>query len=370
MSSSSGVSNAITLAWPDWPAGTSSCRPCSRSSANRRAARCFEESRPRRKPIRPTSSDWPSKAYLTFCRTARDSSARRLFFAAKRFRRWLRINPNATLRAQAATLHELHETYGLSQLESIYPETRVRALRETVFRDAGRNLADALEDIIQRLRMRQILPADISGIVTDLRARLNLTPAENFFLTRLSYPYLRPEDEAELVASAPGGVRQSDMVVTMMDADGNTFQIRHAVSPREIGRLHRMFLAAKLAVEFRAEHRFLVAVNERGVLMGGLFYELQPEARTAHMDKVVVSERYQRKGVAAALLEELFKRLKTSGFQSLTTGFFRPAVLLPLRLRHRGKLRRPCAIACRRGIRDNLTCSETGRPVYNSGFQR
>jgi long-chain acyl-CoA synthetase len=249
---------------------------------------------------------------------------RRLFFAAQRFRRWLRINPNATLHAQATTLTELHQTYGLSRLESIYPETRARFFRETVFRHASQNLTDALEDIIQRLRQRQILPADLSGAVTDLRVQLNLTPAENYFLTRLSYPYLRPEDEAELVASAPGGVRQSDMVVTMVDADGNTFQIRHALSPREVGRLHRMFLSAKLAVEFRPEHRFLIAVNERGILMGGLFYELQPEARTAHMDKVVVAERYQRKGVAAALLEELCRRLRTSGFQSLTTGFFRP----------------------------------------------
>jgi long-chain acyl-CoA synthetase len=249
---------------------------------------------------------------------------RRLFFAAQRFRRWLRINPNATLPAQAATLQELHQTYGLSRLESIYPETRARFFRETVFRDASQNLTDALEDIIQRLRRRQILPADLSGTVTDLRVQLNLTSAENYFLTRLSYPYLKPEDEAELVASAPGGVRQSDMVVTMVDAYGDSFQIRHALSPREVGRLHRMFLAAKLSVEFRPEHRFLIAVNERGILMGGLFYELQPEARTAHMDKVVVAERYQRKGVAAALLEELFRRLRTSGFQSLTTGFFRP----------------------------------------------
>ncbi len=249
---------------------------------------------------------------------------RRLFFAARRFRRWLQINSNATLHAQAAMLHELHATYGLSQLESIYPETRVRAFRETVLSNASQHLADALEDIIQRLRQRQILPTDLSAVVTDLRAQLILTPAENYFLTRLSYPYLRPEDEAELVASAPGTVRQSDMVVTIVDADGDTFQIRHALSPREVGRLHRMFLAAKLSVEFRPEHRFLVAVNERGILMGGLFYELQREARSAHMDKVVVSERYQRKGVAAALLEELFKRLKTSGFQSLTTGFFQP----------------------------------------------
>ena len=160
--------------------------------------------------------------------------------------------------------------------------------------------------------------------MTDLRVQLNLTPAENYFLTRLSYPYLRPEDEAELVASAPGGVRQSDMVVTMMDADGDPFQIRHALSPREVGQLHRMFLSAKLAVEFRPEHRFLIAVNKRGILMGGLFYELHPEGPTAHMDKVVVGERYQRKGVATALLEELCRRLRTSGIQSLTTGFIRP----------------------------------------------
>jgi GNAT superfamily N-acetyltransferase len=249
---------------------------------------------------------------------------RQLFFAAQRFRRWLQINPNATLHAQAAMLHELHETYGLSRLESIYPETRARVFRETVFRDSGPQLADALEDIIQRLRQRQILPADLSGVVTDLRTQLSLTPAENYFLTRLSYPYLRPEDEAELVASAPGSARQSDMVVTVTNADGDAFQIRHALSPREVARLHRMFLAAKLPVEFRSDHRFLIAVNERGILMGGLFYELQPESRTAHMDKIVVSERFRRKGVGAALLEELFKRLRASGFQSLTTGFFRP----------------------------------------------
>jgi len=113
-----------------------------------------------------------------------------------------------------------------------------------VFREADQALAEGLEDIIRRLRQRQMLPGELSAAVTDLRAHLTLAPADNYFLTRLSFPYLRPEDEAELVASAPGGVRQSDMVVTTMDADGDPFQIRHALSPREVGRLHRMFLAA------------------------------------------------------------------------------------------------------------------------------
>jgi long-chain acyl-CoA synthetase len=42
------------------------------------------------------------------------------------------------------------------------------------------------------------------------------------------------------------------------------------------------------------------------------------------MDKIVVAERFRRKGIAGALLEELCKRLATSGCESVTTGFFRP----------------------------------------------
>jgi len=89
------------------------------------------------------------------------------------------------------------------------------------------------------------------------------------------------------------------------------------------------------------EHRFLVAISERGYLMGGLFYELEPDAHIAHMDKIVVVERFRRKGVAAALLEELCNRLRTAGFRSLTTGL----VLLPPRFCGRAALRGPGEVA-------------------------
>jgi ribosomal protein S18 acetylase RimI-like enzyme len=42
------------------------------------------------------------------------------------------------------------------------------------------------------------------------------------------------------------------------------------------------------------------------------------------MDKIVVAEGYRRKGVAKGLLDELCNRLQTAGYESLTTGFFRP----------------------------------------------
>ena len=70
--------------------------------------------------------------------------------------------------------------------------------------------------------------------------------------------------------------------------------------------------------------RTVVFLGERCHLIGGLFYEVHPETQSAHMDKVVVAEAFQGQGVAGALIDELCNRLRTAGFRSLTTGFFRP----------------------------------------------
>jgi GNAT superfamily N-acetyltransferase len=249
---------------------------------------------------------------------------KRLFFAGKRYRKWERLNPDATHFARASTLHEMFQTYRLADLQASHPELRPRFFRETVFRDAPEPLAEGLEEIIETLRSGELPPEELSTAVADLRARLTLDHDDDDFLARLSYPYLRPEDEAAYVATEAGGAHQSEMVVTLTDRDGRPYYIRHALNPKEVARLHRLFLAAKLPVQFRPEHRFLVAVNERGHLVGGLFYELQAEEHTAHMDKVVVADPFQGQGVAGALLEELGNRLRTAGYRSLTTGFFRP----------------------------------------------
>ncbi len=249
---------------------------------------------------------------------------RRLFFAAKRYRRWRRLASDATLDACARTLHEVYRTYGLDELVAVYPEARARFFRETVFRDAGPPLADGLEEIIGRLRRREINPDELGAAVADLRAHLRPGPEDDYFLARLSFPYLRPEDEAAYVEAEAGGTPQSEMVVTYDDREGRAYRIRHALSPKEVARLHRLFLAAKLPVQFRPEHRFLVALTDRGHVIGGLFYEVQPDSHAAHMDKVVVAEAFQGQGIAGALLEELANRLRSAGFRSLTTGFFRP----------------------------------------------
>jgi len=249
---------------------------------------------------------------------------KRVFFAAERYRRWQELNPEATHFARATTIGELFDTYRLGELQKAHPEVRPLFFRETVFRDARQDLEAGLEGIMCSLRGGELTPQQLSDAVADLRARLTLDAEDDYFLARLSYPYLRPEDDASYVASESGGVQQSEMVVTVEDRDGQPLSIRHALSPKEVAKLHRLFLTAKLPVQFRPEHRFLVATNDRGHLAGGLFYEIRPEADAVHMEKVVVAEAFQGRGIGGMLIEELSNRLRTAGFKSLTTGFFRP----------------------------------------------
>ena len=133
-----------------------------------------------------------------------------------------------------------------------YPETRARFFLDTVFRGAPAPLVAGLEEIVLALRRRTIDGDALLDAITDLRARLEVTADDDYFLARLSFPYLRPEDAAGFVQAASGGRSLGDIVVTLEDQDGAPFQVRHALSPKEVGRLHRLFVAAKLDVRFRA----------------------------------------------------------------------------------------------------------------------
>ncbi|HXV74863.1 MAG TPA: GNAT family N-acetyltransferase, partial [Candidatus Polarisedimenticolaceae bacterium] len=249
---------------------------------------------------------------------------RRLFFAAKRYRRWASLSTDATPQARARTLQELYDTYGLQQLTRDYPEVRLRYFRETVFREGPEALLTGLDRLIGQLRKRELVGDQLIDAVADLRARLKLDENDDYFLARVSLPYLRPEDAADFVSSDSGGRHQSEIVVALEDHDGNVIRVRHALTPKEVGKLHRLFQAAKVDVTFRPEHRYLVAINDRQQIIGGIYYEIDESGASAHLEKIVVSDAYRRKGVADGLMNELFNRLRSAGMKTVTTGFFRP----------------------------------------------
>ncbi len=249
---------------------------------------------------------------------------KRLYFAGKRYRRWAELNQGAMPQARAATLQELYDTYDLDGLAMSYPEVRLRFFRETVFRDSASELQSGLDELIAKVRADEIRNGELPGVVADLRQRLSVDPDDDYFLARIPFAYLRPEDAVDFVSADLAGSSQSEIVVALEDADGGLFRVRHALLPREVERLHRLFVSARLEVQFGPEHRYLVGINERDQIIGGIYYEIEEDGERAHLEKIVVAEPYRRKGVADGLMREFFNRLRAAGVKAVTTGFFRP----------------------------------------------
>jgi long-chain acyl-CoA synthetase len=249
---------------------------------------------------------------------------RRLYFAIERFRRWFALNQEATFQAQAATLAELYDTYNLMELEEYVPETRTRFFVNTVFERSQQEFRDKLEKIIKGQRDGSIRGMQQLGrYISSLQADIDPESEDLFFLTRLSFPHLTPTDSAALISLESGGTVQTDLVVQLADYDGGIYSVRTPVNPKEITRLHQLFLANNLSVEFRPEHRYLVAINDRNQLIGGVFYR-SIDNQTVHIEKIVVTTYYRKKGVSDGILNEFFKRARNDHFKFVTTGFFRP----------------------------------------------
>ncbi len=261
----------------------------------------------------------------SFLRNIKDHGylPKQLYFSVKRFHRWYQLNRNASLAAQAEMLYELYDTYHLFDLEEQYPAARTRFFLETVFYNSSQRFKDVLRELAKKQRFRKITKEESLQLISALHFEFELDEKENYFITRLGYPHLKPSDSAALLKMKSELETVPNLVVQLQDNDGNLFTIRNPINPKEISKLHQLYLEANLTVNFRPEHRYLVAVSERGFIIGGIFYYRNDE-ETIHMEKIVVSNRYRRKGISEGLMNELVSRSKSDNAKFVTTGFFRP----------------------------------------------
>ncbi|HEX9053055.1 MAG TPA: GNAT family N-acetyltransferase [Anaeromyxobacter sp.] len=250
----------------------------------------------------------------------------RVWFAARRFRRWLDVNPAATTEARGKMLGELWGTYRLSELEQAWPDTRIRFFRRTVFEGARAELGEALDRLMARARSLPAGGLDVAEQVASIRGAVAPTAEEDYFLARMTYPYLAPTDDVALISMPHGGHYVTEVVVALADEEGSRFTVRGPVSPREVARLLHMFHDANLHVTFTTEHEFLLCLDAKETPIGGLFYRPAGPDRV-HMEKLVVARRHRGKGVADGLMKEFFRRMRARGARHVETGYFQPEYL-------------------------------------------
>jgi len=253
-------------------------------------------------------------------------SPRPVHFAAARFTRWMEVNPNATEEAKGSTLGELWTTYQLGEVERVWPDTRIRFFRKTVFADAREPLATALDRLMARARTLPHRGLDLEDQLASLREAVRPDTREDYFLARMAFRHLRPGDETALISLDAGDHLTAEVVVGAVDASGDHYYVRAPRSPREVAKLLALFQESSLEVTFGAEHQFLLAVDGNDTVLGGCFYRrVSPER--VHMEKVAVARRLRGKGLAEGIMRELVRRVRARGARTLETGYFQPEFL-------------------------------------------
>ncbi|NQV29890.1 MAG: GNAT family N-acetyltransferase [Candidatus Marinimicrobia bacterium] len=246
-----------------------------------------------------------------------------VYFAIRRYHRWLLINHDATLNAKAHFLKDLYRDYNIQDSEAEFPDARVQLFSRTVFSETDAEFKEYLSRLARDLRQREFDGGSLQSEISQHISSHELDEYCAFFLKRLAFPELPPSEDIELIATRSTALDEVEIMISRHDSKGTTFHIRRAMQPKEIIQLQQLFINARMDVNFSQEHKFLIALNKKERVIGGLFY-LDQGGDTVYMDKVVISENYRGGGVSRGLLNEFVNRMRNAKKLMITTGFLHP----------------------------------------------
>ncbi len=246
-----------------------------------------------------------------------------VYFATRRYHRWLSINQGATLNAKAHFLKDLYRDYNIQDSEPEYPDARVQLFTNSVFSETDPKLKDYLTLLGRNLRQRSLDGGNLQSEISQYIGSNELDEYISFFLKRLAFPELPPSEDIELIATRSTAMDDIEIMISRHDSKGTAFRIRRAMHPKEIIQLQQHFVKARMDINFTHEHKFLVALNKKGSVIGGLFY-LDQGDDVVYMDKVVVSDNHRGGGISRGLLNEFVNRMRNAQKKMITTGFLHP----------------------------------------------
>jgi hypothetical protein len=254
---------------------------------------------------------------------------KQVVFASLRYQRWLDLNTDATHKARGIIIQDLYKDYKLQSLIERYPETRIRFFLMTAFRDSNPDLLNRLNNIMIQMRGGSISEESLETNLHLIHDEIDLTEAEKYFLTRLVFEHVDAADYAELITRDVGKKGRLDLVVLIENKDSQTFKIRPPFHPKEVARFHKLLLEAKLDVQFESRHEFLLVMDKKSHLAGGVFWK-KTGPGIAHLEKIAIAPHYQNSYLSIRLAEELFNRLRLKKFEFLTVGFFQSGLFYKL----------------------------------------
>jgi predicted N-acetyltransferase YhbS len=246
-----------------------------------------------------------------------------VYFASRRYHRWLALNPEATVKAKAGFLKNLYHDYKVQRTETTYPDARVRLFLDTVFHEGNQEIRSLLMGLMEDLRAHRMDGNALQNEIGQFTQSGTLSEEDSMLLKRIAFPELPPSDQIDLIATRSTALEDVEIMISRKDQLGHAYRIRRAMTPKEIINLQQLFDKVNLPVSFNETDEYLVAINENNRVIGGLFYRVEAES-AVYLDKIVVSNNYRGRGISRGLIEEFLNRMRNRGYRIIITGFLHP----------------------------------------------
>jgi len=237
--------------------------------------------------------------------------------AIKNYNDWIRENPSALKEARENFVNNLFSLYRLDRYSEsdryiFYMNTYYSSSPENVKNLFSKLIKSILrspdESVLNRIELVELL--EVLKDETDKRV-----------LNKLIFPFASKQ-----FALAPERTSDENKIIIktqVKDNFGVEYIIRNPLSAFETASLYKLFILDSYPLQIDASLQFLLLsdIEEEGRIIGGACYKIQ-DADTAHLEGIVISKPYRKRGLAALVLNDLSERLKSNGIKILTTHYY------------------------------------------------
>ncbi len=216
----------------------------------------------------------------------------------------------------------VNNIFTIYRLEKFPEIMRYVFYRETYFSGYSENIITLFDKLILSLNKFPDQPATKRLELIEL-LELLVDKTDKQILNKISFPELSSRSNLELTAF--GEEEKSNLIIKtkIKDSFGQSYTIRKAVTPAEIGGLNKLFILDNYPLKIDSDLKYLIIVDDEDeeTIVGGLCYQLL-FPRIANIEGIEISRQYRNRSLAGKLIEDFCTRLGADNIKTITTHFY------------------------------------------------
>jgi len=239
-----------------------------------------------------------------------------LLNAIEKYGEWLKMSPLATAEAKEQTVNELFRLYRLRR----YPDIiRYYLFRYTFFANKGKAIEDAFDSLLEQIRLNPDTNIVNLKELSDLQSRLK-DKADRSVFSRMVFPRFEESNKVDILKI--GEAERGEFVIRTVITDkfGDTYDMRKAVDPTEIGQLYRLFYLEQYPKTISHEDQHYIVIDSQNRIIGGICYRIQ-DGNIAMLDGTVVFSPLKGRGIGSAMIDDFIKRMSQKSIKIIKQHF-------------------------------------------------